>query len=60
MSGEKAKKKDGHRKEKMVQRSVEAQENRPLHKRHSNVTTDQGDIMEYKPGSAGDRTPKST
>ncbi|HLK56432.1 MAG TPA: hypothetical protein VKU00_07700 [Chthonomonadaceae bacterium] len=60
MSGEKAKKKNGHRKEKMVERSVEAQEHRPLHKRHSNVSTDQPDIVQFKPGATGDRTPKST
>jgi hypothetical protein len=52
------KKKDGERKEKITRRSKEAQEQRHRERaaQQEGRESDQGDIMEYKPGAASDRT----
>jgi|SwirhisoilCB2_FD_contig_51_6541572_length_691_multi_3_in_0_out_0_2 hypothetical protein len=51
------KKKDGQNVGKKIERSKEAQEERHRQRetQESSPQTDQGDIMDYKPGTASDR-----
>ena len=55
MSSER-KKKDGENKEKKVRRSKEAQEARHREAQEVDAGNDQGDIIQFKPGSANDQT----
>jgi len=50
------KKKDGRNVGKTIQARKEAEAERKEHAQRSNAGNDQGDIMNYKPGSASDRT----
>lgn len=51
-----SKKKDGERKENKVRRSVEASEARHRQQHAAGENTDQGDILEQKPGGPNDKT----
>jgi len=49
------KKKDGQNVGKKIERRKEAEEARHRQAHESSPQTDQGDIMDYKPGTASDR-----